>query len=77
MLRHYPIRSQEHGERKVLRDRQPRWNAVERERGWHTQYDQIQTDTTFQWQESDLISFEYFDQQFLLERLTGVGIPRA
>ena len=77
LLRHYPIRSQEHGERKVLRDRQPRWNAVERERGWHTQYDQIQTDTTFQWQEAELISFEYFDQQFLLERLTGVGIPRA
>lgn len=77
LLRHYPIRSQEHGERKVLRERQPRWNAAERERGWHTQYDQIQTDTSFHWQESELISFENFGQRFLLERITGIGIPHA
>ena len=38
LLRHYPIRSQEHGERKVFVERRPRFRARERERGWHVQY---------------------------------------
>ena len=41
LLRHYPIRSQAHGERKVLRERQPRFDAGERERGWHVQYEAL------------------------------------
>lgn len=32
LLKHYPIRSQAHGERKVLRERQARWNASRRAR---------------------------------------------
>jgi glycosyltransferase involved in cell wall biosynthesis len=38
VLRHYPIRSQAHGERKVFQERQPRFIAAERARGWHVQY---------------------------------------
>jgi glycosyltransferase involved in cell wall biosynthesis len=41
LLRHYPIRSQAHGERKVLRERQPRFDATERARGWHVQYEAL------------------------------------
>jgi hypothetical protein len=37
--RHYPIRSQAHGERKVLRERMPRYNKKERSNGWHTHYE--------------------------------------
>lgn len=36
-LKHYPIRSQLHGEMK-MRDRLGRWNAEEKARGWHVQY---------------------------------------
>jgi len=39
VLRHYPIRGQAHGERKVLHERHPRFDAGERARGWHVQYD--------------------------------------
>jgi hypothetical protein len=38
-MRHYPIRSAEQGERKVFRDRLPRFDPDERARGWHVQYD--------------------------------------
>jgi hypothetical protein len=38
VLRHYPIRSQRHGELKVFRDRVPRYRSVELERGWHYHY---------------------------------------
>jgi len=39
LLRHYPIRSSEHGARKVLGERLPRFAAEERAGGWHVQYD--------------------------------------
>ena len=39
VLRHYPIRGQAHGERKVFRERRARFLERERARGWHVQYD--------------------------------------
>lgn len=39
VLRHYPIRSAEHGRRKVLAERLGRFAAEERAGGWHVQYD--------------------------------------
>ena len=38
ILRHYPIRSETHGRRKVLGERLPRYDAAEREDGFHVQY---------------------------------------
>jgi glycosyltransferase involved in cell wall biosynthesis len=40
ILKHYPIRSQEHGERKVLKERFPRYPEQERSKRWHVQYDE-------------------------------------
>ena len=39
LMRHYPIRSQEQGRRKVFEERKGRFVARERERDWHIQYD--------------------------------------
>lgn len=39
ILKHYPVRSQAHGERKVFAERRPRFAPHERARGWHVQYD--------------------------------------
>jgi hypothetical protein len=41
LLRHYPIRGQEHGKRKVFLERRARFDPDERARGWHVQYDEI------------------------------------
>jgi hypothetical protein len=41
ILRHYPVRSQMHGEEKVLGNRKNRFLDEERRKGWHLQYDQI------------------------------------
>jgi hypothetical protein len=38
LLRHYPVRGQAHGLRKVLDERQTRFSAAERAKGWHVQY---------------------------------------
>jgi hypothetical protein len=45
ILRHYPIRSQAHGERKVFQER--RFRAAEREKGWHVQYDHVGEGASF------------------------------
>jgi hypothetical protein len=47
ILRHYPIRSQEHGERKVFRERKVRFLDDERRRGWHVQYDGLEEGHSF------------------------------
>ena len=41
ILRHYPIRSQAHGTRKVFEERKPRFSDEERQQGWHVQYDAL------------------------------------
>jgi hypothetical protein len=57
ILRHYPIRGQAHGERKVLVERRQRF-AVERQRGWHRQYDGIEKGHSFLRDPATLISYD-------------------
>ncbi|MBI3490877.1 MAG: glycosyltransferase family 2 protein [Acidobacteria bacterium] len=47
ILRHYPIRGQAHGERKVFHERRSRFSEQERDRGWHVQYDDVHEGTSF------------------------------
>lgn len=74
LLKHYPVRSRAHGERKVLRERRARWNAEERAVGWHAQYDEL-TPARFVRDPSELERFDAsFYERRLIERLSGVGI---
>ncbi|HYP08577.1 MAG TPA: glycosyltransferase [Bryobacteraceae bacterium] len=76
LLKHYPIRSQAHGERKVFRDRAKRWSAEERALGWHKQYDDVPTAASFLRDPASLLRFDQatFYEQYLVERLSGIGI---
>ena len=47
LLRHYPVRSQLHGEQKVFVERKPRLAHEERGLGWHVQYDDVSTGHRF------------------------------
>ena len=47
LLKHYPVRSQAHGEKKIFRERKPRWDPRERRIGWHTHYDHIDESHSF------------------------------
>lgn len=75
LQRHYPVRSQAHGERKVLRERQARWNAQERAQGWHRHYDSIQSGHNFLRDPRELLVFDSttFHRDYLVERLIGAG----
>ncbi|OFV94014.1 MAG: hypothetical protein A3G76_13910 [Acidobacteria bacterium RIFCSPLOWO2_12_FULL_65_11] len=47
ILRHYPIRGQAHGERKIFHERRDRFLERERARGWHVQYDDLREGASF------------------------------
>lgn len=79
LLKHYPIRSQAHGEQKIFRDRRPRWSAGERALGWHQQYDGVRPGMSLRGDASELARFDpaTFFERYLIERLSGVGIYEA
>ncbi len=78
LLKHYPIRSQEHGQRKIFQERKPRWSRAEIKLGWHTHYGIFDSTTSFLKNPKGLIPFDQnFYSDFLLERLSGVGIVRT
>ena len=55
ILRHYPIRGETHGRKKVLAERLPRYDAAERGDGWHVQYNAFADgETSFLWDPADL-----------------------
>jgi hypothetical protein len=78
LSKHYPVRSQEHGERKVFGERQARWSPVERADGWHVQYDALRPGHRFVRDPGTLERFkaEDFHRRYLVERLTRIGIPK-
>lgn len=45
--RHYPIRGQAHGERKVFKERLPRFSPNEKAIGWHVQYNHLKRGDSF------------------------------
>jgi hypothetical protein len=78
LLKHYPVRSQKHGEKKVFRERKARWNPEERAKGWHTHYDTMEEGDRFLLpaSEQEFFDEDHFLKTYLVERLSGVGIIR-
>jgi hypothetical protein len=58
VLRHYPIRSAEHGRRKVIAERLGRFAAEERAGGWHIQYDHYGADADYLHDRADLRAWD-------------------
>ncbi len=57
LLKHFPIRSPDHGRRKVMTERKGRWSPEERAMGWHIQYDGYHAGSRYLWDATDLIQF--------------------
>lgn len=78
LVKHYSFRSQEHGEKKVFRERKARWNPAERARGWHVHYDNMQMGHRFlrSTTEKECFDEESFNRTHLVERLSGIGVDR-
>jgi hypothetical protein len=73
LIHHYPIRSVEQGRRKIFAERLPRFRVDERLQGWHSHYDHMTAETLVQPTDGLVHLDSTFDEDFVLERLTGVG----
>jgi GT2 family glycosyltransferase/glycosyltransferase involved in cell wall biosynthesis/SAM-dependent methyltransferase/Tfp pilus assembly protein PilF len=59
VLRHYPIRGETHGRKKVFRERLPRFAPEERADGWHLQYNDLtESGTSFLRDPSNLFRYD-------------------
>ena len=77
LLRHYPIRSPEHGRRKVLAERSGRWSPEERAAGWHVQYDGFTAASPFLWARETLHEHDAsFWQEHGLPLMTDIAERR-
>lgn len=58
--KHYPVRSFEHGRRKIVAERKARFSKAEKARGWHVQYDHLDDvrPEDVYWKEADLARFD-------------------
>ncbi|MGI0151905.1 MAG: glycosyltransferase family A protein, partial [Thermoplasmata archaeon] len=75
LIRHYPIRSQAQGQRKILQERKQRFDPAERAKGWHTHYDQFVDSSSFHWDPVGLHRWANLDERLLVQRLSGAGLP--
>jgi len=75
LIKHYPVRSQEHGARKVFLERRGRYLPAAKARGWHFHYDHLRESHRFLADPSALTWFdsERFYGDYLAQRLTGIG----
>lgn len=79
LLKHYPLRNIEQARKKIFQDRQNRILKEKNEKGWHSHYDKfIKKEVNIEFKEYHLIRWHQniFDVEFLLERISGVGIER-
>jgi hypothetical protein len=74
LLRHYPIRGQAHGQRKVFSDRRGRFVERERARQWHIQYDGIDESHDFLADPATLRPFD--EDQVRLELMLDNAVTR-
>jgi len=66
LLRHYPVRTEAQGQRKVFVERKPRFVDEERARGWHVQYDALPAGHHFVRDEDGLERFDPVAARFAL-----------
>lgn len=74
LIRHYPIRSQAHGTRKVFRERRPRYSCDGLARGWHVQYDGYREGDSFL--ERPDVLYELDETRFQEQVLTAMGVQQ-
>ena len=60
LLKHYPIRSQEHGMRKIVTERRLRYSPHERQvLNWHTHYNKVDEHSNLTWRPEKLFRYDH------------------
>ena len=79
LLKHYPLRNIKQATTKIFEDRGKRILKEKKEKGWHAHYDKfINNGASIEFKSYQLIRWHQniFDVEFLVERISGIGIER-
>src|SRR5262245_2572987 len=79
LIKHYSLRNKNQATKKIFRDRIPRITKERVERGWHVHFDQYAYLQSMEpWNSYELTFYDEsrFKYEFLVERLSGVGITK-
>jgi hypothetical protein len=79
LTKHYPLRSHTQANRKLYAERFPRGEKERSEKEWHVHYDAFQRIRRLEaWRRYELLTFDEktFNSEFLVERISGIGIDR-
>jgi Glycosyl transferase family 2 len=79
LTKHYPLRSYNQANRKLYRDRFPRIWKEQAEKEWHVHYGAFQLVPELKpWRKHELLNFDHitFNTEFLIERISGIGVDR-
>ncbi len=75
--KHYPLRNVEQAQKKIFKDRLPRFEKEKQQRGWHSQYDKIAENKDFIYEKDNLNKYdENTIERLTLEIISGVGIDK-
>ena len=75
--KHYPLRNIKQAEKKVYKDRLPRFAKEKKLRGWHSQYDKMSENNDFIYEKQNLHLYKKdILEKFALEIISGIGIDR-
>src|SRR5260370_10721194 len=80
LTKHYPLRSNSQANRKIYKERFPRIEKEWRDKGWHVHYDHLRLVPELKpWREYELLNFSEnaFGAEFLVERISGIGIEQT
>jgi len=78
LIKHYSLRSEAQAKKKIFFDRLPRFEKENKEKGWHTQYNIYNENSSFIFDKDNLINWnaKTFESEYLVERISGIGIIR-
>lgn len=77
LLKHYPYRNNEQAQKKLFKDRAGRIDKANKDKGWHGHYLKHMQDG-LKWDLNDLADIRSinFNNRYMFERISGVGIER-
>lgn len=75
--KHYPLRNMKQAQKKIYKDRLPRFEKEKKEKGWHCHYDKIAKDKDFIYDKENLNKYEdNILEKYTLELISGIGINK-
>lgn len=77
ICKHYPLRTLEQAQRKIFKDRLPRFEKEQKARGWHMQYSSVGGLDDLVYETDNLLRYsDVENEKYRMQLVSGVGLRR-